>query len=149
MSEYSVEKLKAWLITVNNFQLCNKILSKKVSKLGLTLAQHEILIILLRDQPLSQQELCKKLLVTKGGISVQINKLIETNLVERQADKSDGRISLIKLTAQGEALAQQAFELQKLHVALMFDGLSDEDALAAIASGKTISQNLSMMEVEK
>ena len=146
MNEYSVEKLKAWLITVKNYQQCEKVLAKKVRTLGLAMAQFEILILLFKENhPLSQQALCKKLLVTKGGISVQINKLIEQQHVERTADNSDGRVSLIALTEQGKKLAENALVIQKQHVAKMFAGIPDNEAELALQHAKIVANNLSEM----
>ena len=146
MNEYSVEKLKAWLLTVKNFQQCEKVLARKVKVLNLGMAQFEILILLLKEsQPLSQQDLCKKLLVTKGGISVQINKLIDSQLVDRTADKSDGRVSLIGLTEEGKKLAEQALAIQKDHVAKMFAGIPHNEAELALQHAKMIANNLADM----
>jgi MarR family transcriptional regulator, 2-MHQ and catechol-resistance regulon repressor len=87
---------------------------------GLTDAQYNVLRILEgAREPLPQQELAKRLLVSRANVTSLIDKLEAQGLVQRCACE-DRRVKLIQLTEQGLAFVEETFAaLQRVYAALM------------------------------
>ncbi|RZS45164.1 DNA-binding MarR family transcriptional regulator [Herbihabitans rhizosphaerae] len=80
-------------------------------ELGLTATEFDVLAALRRSgKPyrLRSNELSKSLLLSTGGTSNVINRLVARRLAERDADPGDGRSTRISLTPDGVALAEKA-----------------------------------------
>jgi MarR family 2-MHQ and catechol resistance regulon transcriptional repressor len=77
----------------------------------LTQSQFGVLETLLHLGPLSQTEICGKLLKSGGNITLVIDNLEKRGWVRRSADPEDRRITIVSLTAAGEALIREVFPL--------------------------------------
>ena len=78
---------------------------------GLTGAEFDVLTALRRSgKPyrLKPNELSRGLLLSTGGTSNVVNRLVAEGLVEREPDPDDGRSTLIRLTPKGIKLAEEA-----------------------------------------
>lgn len=58
--------------------------------------------------PLTPSQLAEDLLLTSGGMTVRLNRLQTTGLIERRPNPRDGRGVLIHLTPAGKDLARDA-----------------------------------------
>ena len=77
--------------------------------LGLTGGQYNILRILEgAGEPLSQQQIARRLLVSRANVTGLIDRLEEKGLLERCACP-DRRVNLICLTAKGRDLLEKSF----------------------------------------
>jgi DNA-binding MarR family transcriptional regulator len=83
-----------------------------------------MLTTLSQAEGLSQQELAARLYVTKGNISVLIDKLAENGYVERLPSQLNRRTWAINLTDQGREMAKLAILVQKQFVSEIFGPLS-------------------------
>jgi DNA-binding MarR family transcriptional regulator len=86
-------------------------------EIGLSVPQCDVLTTLTEQEGVSQQDLAKRLYVTKGNISGLIDRLVAAGLVERRAIAADKRQHAIFLTAAGRAAAEQAIACQRRFVA--------------------------------
>src|SRR5580704_17630869 len=86
-------------------------------QIGLSVPQCDVLTTLTEQEGVSQQDLAKRLYVTKGKISGLIDRLVAAGLVERRAIAADKRQHAIFLTAAGRAAAEQAIACQRRFVA--------------------------------
>lgn len=111
--------------------------------LGLTVAAFDILAALRRaGEPyqMRSNELTHALMLSTGGTSNVINRLVADGLVRREPDPDDGRSTLIRLTPDGVTLAERAVRVNAAAHEAVFDGLEPEviakatDALRAIPS---------------
>ncbi len=75
----------------------------------LSMTQFEILEALLHREPLTQSEIGRKILKTKGNISYTIDQLAERKLVVRKVSNGDRRERLIELTPEGRRLIGDYF----------------------------------------
>lgn len=91
--------------------------SARLKALGLSIPQCDVLTTLTEREGVSQQELAKRLYVTKGNISGLLDRLAASGLVERRSIPSDRRSHAIFLTAAGRVLAQQGIAIQNQFVA--------------------------------
>src|SRR5580700_8873310 len=91
--------------------------SERLREIGLSVPQCDVLTTLTEKEGVSQQDLAKRLYVTKGNISGLIDRLVAAGLVERRAIAADKRQHAIFLTLAGRAAAEQAIACQRRFVA--------------------------------
>lgn len=72
-----------------------------LEKIGLHPGQTKLLLMLKNLEGLSQREICDKLNVKPSTITVMIQRMEKTGLIERKSDKNDQRISRIFITSKG------------------------------------------------
>lgn len=87
----------------------------------LTSGQFGVLEALYHLGSLSQREIGKKILSSKGNITLIIDNLEKRDLVERLADPQDRRITNVRLTPKGKALIKK---MMPEHVELITNYLS-------------------------
>src|SRR5687767_8550399 len=80
-----------------------------VARHGLTPTEFGILEALYHKGPLLLGEVQKAILVSSGGITYLIDRLVEKGLVERRECTSDRRARYAALTPAGEARIQEIF----------------------------------------
>ena len=101
--------------------------NRHVRELGLTPAQFDVIATLGRTQGMTFKDLGERTLMTKGTLSGVIDRMVEKNLLSRQAVSSDGRKVLIKLSSAGEAKFEQVFPLHVSFIKRHLVGISDSD----------------------
>ena len=84
---------------------------RELPALGLTPAEFDVLVALRRSgKPyrLTPNALSRALLLSSGGTSNVVNRLVARGLVRRVSHPDDGRSTLIQLSADGKRLAETA-----------------------------------------
>ena len=81
-----------------------------VKEMGFTLSQMQTIKVLGDHDTLKMTALAKKLSITTGTLTVQVDKLVKAGVIERCAQQNDRRSVLIKLTENGLALCQSYTE---------------------------------------
>ncbi len=89
-----------------------------VKETGYSLAQVHTIEVLGVHGALRMKELAEKLGITTGTLTVQIEKLVAANLIERQAHPDDRRAIVVTLTQEGQAIHRQH---NQLHLDLVKD----------------------------
>jgi len=79
-----------------------------LKKHKLTLAQFDLLAMLLDLEGLNQQDLAKKLAVTKGNMVGLVNRLSRRGFVKRVPSRTGRRANVIRLTTTGRRLVLAA-----------------------------------------
>jgi MarR family transcriptional regulator, 2-MHQ and catechol-resistance regulon repressor len=104
-------KVKASLDLYIKLMRASELLSSKIntllSEFNLSESQFNILDALYHLGSLSQKELGKKLLKSGGNITMVVDNLEKQNLVKRQRNEKDRRVTLIYLTKNGESLIKK------------------------------------------
>jgi DNA-binding MarR family transcriptional regulator len=116
--------LLLWFRIARFYNQSNRLSNQHVKKWGLTIAQFDLLVQVGANQPLSQQELAEKLLVTKGNITQMLGKMEKLGLIER---KHEWRTKRITLTQKGEQIFEEVVPKQELFQALQFQALTKEE----------------------
>ncbi|GIX49204.1 MAG: hypothetical protein KatS3mg131_3415 [Candidatus Tectimicrobiota bacterium] len=97
---------------------------------GLTAAQYNVLRILEgAEGPLPQQEIARRLLVSRANVTGLIDRLEARGLVERRAC-ADRRVRMVHLTAQGLRFVEETFEAVTALCAVLLKRLSLEELQA-------------------
>jgi len=98
-----------------------------LKKHKLSLAQFDLLATLLGVEDLNQQELAKKLAVTKGNMVGLVNRLSRRGFVKRVPSRSGRRANVIRLTATGQKLVKAALPDHLRLVASMMSPLAGRE----------------------
>jgi DNA-binding MarR family transcriptional regulator len=89
--------------------------------------QPPLLFALTRKDGQSQKELAEKMQITPATITVMLNRMVKTGLVERRADEKDQRVSRVYLTDKGRAAQVEVKETFKQMDARCFADFQEED----------------------
>ena len=102
-------------------------IGERLRAIGVSIPQCDVLTTLTEREGVSQQELAKRLYVTKGNISGLIDRLTEAGLVERRSTASDRRQHAIYLTGAGRAMAEKAIAVQRRWIAATLGRMAESD----------------------
>jgi len=96
-----------------------------LKKFQLTTAQFDVLAQIYTHQPLTQNELAEKTLITQGGISRMLVRLEQEGYIIRE---KDWKTKTIKLSAKGAAVMEQAMPAQLAFQSSIFEeALTEEE----------------------
>jgi MarR family transcriptional regulator, organic hydroperoxide resistance regulator len=104
--------------------------SDRLREIGVSIPQCDVLTTLTEQEGVSQQELAKRLYVTKGNISGLIDRLEEAGLVERRSTEIDRRQHALYLTGAGREKAERAIAVQLRWIASTLGRMADADLAA-------------------
>ncbi|MFV0576559.1 MAG: MarR family winged helix-turn-helix transcriptional regulator [Vibrio sp.] len=118
---------------MKNIHLLNQLLTEFYDKMssweqsvvketGYSLAQVHTIEVLGSHGAMRMKDLADKLGITTGTLTVQVDKLVAANLIERLADPNDRRAIVVALTDEGQAIHKHH---NQLHVDLI-KGLTAE-----------------------
>lgn len=144
----SIEELDAlrgypsWLEVAKTYARCHRTLTERLAPLDLSVAQHEVLLAVARDEGLSQQSLARRLLVVKSNVTAMIKRLEGRGLVRRESDKADARGRRVFLTAAGRRLLKKAVAVHAEVVRIMTSDLTDAEVTQLGQFMRTVGSSL-------
>ena len=139
----------SWLAVVKCYLKCQKVMNQKLAKLGLTTAQHELLMNINHKPGSSQQQLSDRLLVVKSNTSALLKKMVDRGWIERTRDPQDGRLFHLYLTPTGKHKLQQSMTVQIAVVQAMTTVMSDAEIQANLEVMQKVYHSLdSLNDVE-
>lgn len=101
--------------------------ARDIARYGLTVAQFGVLETLGHLGPMKVGEICGKKLSSGGNMTVVIDNLEKTNLVERVRVADDRRAYMIQLTPKGQKLFDTIFKQHAQFVANIMSVLSSHE----------------------
>ncbi|MGM9626444.1 MAG: MarR family winged helix-turn-helix transcriptional regulator [Eubacteriales bacterium] len=90
-------------------------------------SQKRVLIVLRENNGMTQKELTEHLGIRPGSVSEVLGKLEAGGLIVRTPGRDDRRTTDIRLTAEGEILAEEAYRKRMERHRQMFEALSGEE----------------------
>ncbi len=104
------------------------------SEADLTMSQFGVLEALLHLGPLSQGDICHKLLLSGSNITTVIDNLEKRQLVRRERRTDDRRVVEVSLTAKGRHVIEGLFPDHARRITNLFSALTpkQQDQLAAL-----------------
>lgn len=102
-----------------------------VARRGLTLAEFGILEALYHVGPMLLGEVQKRILVSSGGITFLVDRLVAKDLVERRSCQTDRRARYAALTPKGQALMADIFPAHAETIKRAMQGLTVEEQRVA------------------
>ncbi|WP_227938157.1 MarR family winged helix-turn-helix transcriptional regulator [Alkalihalobacillus deserti] len=130
--------LLLWFRLARFYNGSNRLSNQHLKKWGLSIAQFDLLVQVGVHQPLSQQELADKLLVSKGNITQMLVKMEKSGLIER---KQEWRTKHISLTAAGQQLYEEVVPEQEQFQASQFKTLNKEEQKQLLGLLKKLQHN--------
>ena len=94
---------------------------------GITESQFGVMEALLHLGPLSQGQICEKILRSGSNVTTVVDNLERDGLVTRVRDEGDRRVQIVQLTAKGRSLILEAFPAHVARVTELMSALSAEE----------------------
>jgi len=105
----STTALHLWITLSRAFGAVTAHAEADATRHGITLAEFGALEALYHKGPLLQGELQRKILISSGGITWVVNRLVTRGLVRRTPCPEDRRARYAELTPKGEAFVRRHF----------------------------------------
>ena len=124
--------LKLWVVLARSYNAVAERLSEDVARHEITPTEFAILEVLYHKGPLLLGEVQKKILVTSGGITYLVDRLVEKGLVRREECAEDRRARYAVLTPAGTALIRKIFPQHALAIEKAMSGLTTAEQREAV-----------------
>ena len=111
-----VDPLRVWFRFIRLQRRVSGAVARELRDIGLSIPQFDVLSTLSEQEGLSQQELARRLYVTKGNVSGLVDRLVEAELAERRTIPGDRRSHALHLTPKGRDLAERGMAAQRAYV---------------------------------
>ena len=111
-----------------------------IARHGLTLAEFGILEALYHVGPMLLGEVQKRILVSSGGITFLMDRLVAKELVERRCCNTDRRARYAALTPKGETLMAEIFPGHAAAITEAMQGLTEEEQRIAAELLRTLGR---------
>ena len=142
----TAESLKLWVVLSRAQSAVAAHVAADVQRHGLTLTEFAILEALYHRGAMLLGEVQRRILVSSGGITFLVDRLVAKGLVERQACASDRRARYAALTSDGEALLARIFPGHAAAIARAVGTLSPEEQQAAVALLRRLGRGAAALE---
>lgn len=124
--------LRLWVILSRAYTALAAHAAADIARHGLTLAEFGILEALYHVGPMLLGEVQKRILVSSGGITFLVDRLVAKELVERRTCSTDRRARYAALTGKGQTLMAEIFPGHAAAITQAMQGLTaDEQRVAA------------------
>jgi len=130
-NDRSAEDLKLWVVLSRAYQAVARHTEGDISRRGLSPGEFAILEVLYHKGPLLLGEVQRKILVSSGGVTYLVDRLVANGLVERQECPTDRRARYASLTAVGTELMTSIFPGHAQAVRRALSGLSASERAQA------------------
>lgn len=121
--------IRVWFRLIRLEARMQAAVGERLREIGLSIPQCDVLTTLTEEEGMSQQELAKRLYVTKGNISGLLDRLEAARFVERRP-AADRRQYSIFLTGSGRETARKAIAVQHEWIAETLGRMSEGDLAA-------------------
>ena len=119
--------IRIWFRVIRLVARMQTAIGERLRAIGVSTPQCDVLTTLSEEEGVSQQELAKRLYVTKGNISGLLDRLEEAGFVERRSIASDRRQYAIYLTTAGRLTAEKAIAVQHRWIASTLGRMPEAD----------------------
>ncbi|MBX7153230.1 MarR family transcriptional regulator [bacterium] len=119
--------LTMWVKLARAFSVFNKRTHEHIRTFGLTQPQFGVLECLGHLGPMTTGDLCKKMLVSGGNMTVVIDNLEKEGLVGRERGDKDRRSVMIQLTPKGKKLFLRIFAKHAGYITTLVSVLTPDE----------------------
>ncbi len=125
----SVDSISATLARIVRLSVSRSAFARQASAADTELSQpsYTLLRVLIDEGPLSMGRLARMAHMDVGMATRRVQALADAGLVTRRADPSDGRVSLIDTTAEGQRAAATLHAVRRDHLARALSSWSASD----------------------
>jgi DNA-binding MarR family transcriptional regulator len=147
-SNASERSIRVWFRLIRLEARMQAAVGERLRAIGVSIPQCDVLTTLGEAEGVSQQELAKRLYVTKGNISGLLDRLEAAGFVERRSTESDRRQYAIYLTDKGRDMARDALVVQHKWIASTLGRMSEAD-LATLEAQLVTLRNIVREEQDR
>jgi MarR family transcriptional regulator, 2-MHQ and catechol-resistance regulon repressor len=119
--------LKLWIVLARASDAVARHAAAHAAEHGLTMAEFGVLEALAHKGPLLLGEIQRAILVSSGGITYLVDRLVARGLVERRDCEEDRRARYAALTAEGERFMRRIFPEHARRLEAALGGLTPEE----------------------
>lgn len=119
--------LTTWVKLARAYSSFSKKSVDKIKTFGLTQSQFAVIEVLGHLGPLKVGEICNKMLVTGGNMTLVLDNIEKLGFTERIPSKEDRRAILVQLTPKGRELFNEIFKIHADHITRLMAVLSAEE----------------------
>ena len=123
--------LQLWVVLARAFAAVSSNVDSDIAQHDLTTTEFGILEVLHHKGPLLLGEIQRKILVTSGGITYLVDRLVEKGFVKREECPNDRRARYAVLTPAGDALIRRIFPHHAKRIARVVSGLTIREQVEA------------------
>ncbi len=99
----------------------------RMQALNVSFAHVRAMHMLAPDRTLAMKDLAEQLQLTPPSVTALTRRLVQTGLVRREPHPEDSRVSLLSLTAEGQALLQELYQSHLERMRRLLQGLTMEE----------------------
>ncbi len=99
----------------------------RMHALNVSFAHVRAMHVLAPDRTLAMKDLAEQLQLTPPSVTALTRRLVQTGLVRREPHPEDSRVSLLSLTAEGQALLQELYQSHLERMRRLLQGLTMEE----------------------
>ena len=145
-TRYNGVALKLWLVLARAHATVGERVREHLASHGLTLQEFGVLEALYHKGDMFLGDLQEKILVSSGGVTYLVDRLVEKGLVERKDCPEDRRARYASLTPKGKELIARVFPEHAAFIEEAVGGLSDDEKQEATRLLRTLGRHAAEME---
>lgn len=119
--------LTTWVKLARAFSLLYKKSVEDIRRYGLTQPQFAVIEVLGHLGPLKVGEICSKMLVTGGNMTLVLDNIEKLGYIERVHSKQDRRAILVQLTDKGQNIFDSVFHQHAEQITKLISVLSADE----------------------
>ena len=131
--EGTARALKLWVVLARAYAAVASEVEEEIARHDLTTTEFGILEALHHKGPLLLGEIQRKILVTSGGITYLMDRLVAKGLATREQSPDDRRARYAVLTPAGRALIARVFPIHATFLSQTLAGLEPSEQIQATA----------------
>jgi DNA-binding MarR family transcriptional regulator len=117
--------VELWVSLLRVHTLVARCAGSELAARGVTLARFDVIAELaLEEACCSQGALCERLLVTKGQVSILVDRMVREGLLKRWTDPENRRCNRVSLTPRGRRVFEEIVPMRESCLERMFSKLS-------------------------
>ena len=131
------ERIQAFGVVLTTTSLLERLLGTAMERdSGLSHPMFEVLLLVGgRSGGVPMGELSRRLVLTSGGATRLVDRMVEAGLVARERSRDDKRVQMVTLTPAGESRLVEAAQRHAEELDRHLCGVLAPDRLAAVVSG--------------
>lgn len=119
--------LSTWVKLARAFSSFNRKSVESIRSFNLTQPQFAVIEVLGHLGPLKVGEICNKMLVSGGNMTLVLDNIEKIGLIERVHSKEDRRAILVQLTPKGKTLFDDVFTIHAENISKYMSILNPEE----------------------
>jgi len=121
-----------WLVMMKSHRALERVAEDSIESSGVCLSDFAVMEMLLHKGPQPVNEIGRRIELTSGAITTAVDRLESRGLVTREADETDRRTRIVRLTARGKEQAAKVFAVHKTEMDSAASGLSKAERATLI-----------------